>query len=199
MADNYPVPPPPPPPQSQKPVPPPPPRSGNPRPRPPVPPATLWQPMAEKRLTRAVCRQPAPSCRGRRAGMPPMPGMMGMPGSGPLAARTTHSGNGKTFSGTGNRQNSLELQLAEIGKQLKEEHEKVILQNLKAKEEEALSSRVEQQIREMQEKLRRDKHEQEILNPAARRKTSSKTLNGGWRKNANPGCPPSKISSRNAN
>ena len=56
-----------------------------------------------------------------------------------------------------------EGQLSELGKQLKEEHEKVLIQNLRSKEEEALSSKVEQQIREMQDKLRREKHEQEIV------------------------------------
>jgi hypothetical protein len=71
---------------------------------------------------------------------------------------------------------TLEGQLSEIGKQLKEEHEKVILQSLKAKEEEALSSRVEHQIREMQEKLRRDKHEQEILESRGKAESQLKDL-----------------------
>lgn len=57
---------------------------------------------------------------------------------------------------------NLETQLGDLERQLKEEHEKVILQTLKAKEEETLSVRVEQQIREMQEKLRREKYEQEL-------------------------------------
>jgi len=66
--------------------------------------------------------------------------------------------------------------LDELGKQLKEEHEKVLMQNLRAKEEEALSSRVEQQIREMQEKLRREKHEQELLESRSKAENQLKDL-----------------------
>ena len=107
------------------------------------------------------------------AGMPPMPGMMGMPSSGPSPFEQRLQEMERRFQEQETAKTSLELQLAEIGKQLKEEHEKVILQNLKAKEEEALSSRVEEQIREMQDKLRRDKHRAgESWNPGARRKIS---------------------------
>jgi len=192
MADNYPVPPPPPPPQSQKPVPPPPPRLGNPSVTAPVPPA----PLAKTPPTPAA-GQPAPAAMppgqsaggqygqpphaqgvGARpaAGMPPMPGMMGMPSPGPSPFEQRLQEMEKRFQEQEAAKTSLELQLAEIGKQLKEEHEKVILQNLKAKEEEALSSRVEQQIREMQEKLRRDKHEQEILESRSKAENQLKDL-----------------------
>ena len=52
----------------------------------------------------------------------------------------------------------------------------MLLQSLRAKEEEALWSKVEQQIREMQEKLRREKHEQEILESRNKAETQLKDL-----------------------
>jgi myosin protein heavy chain len=167
MADNYPVPPPPPPPQNQKPVPPPPPRMGAPTAMPPVPPAPMTKPASAS----APPSMPRPA-----GGMPPMPGMMGMPSSGPSALDQRLQEMEKRFQEQESAKISLEHQLNEIGSQLKEEHEKVILQSLKAKEEEALSSRVEQQIREMQDKLRRDKHEQELQESRGKAENQLKDL-----------------------
>jgi hypothetical protein len=102
--------------------------------------------------------------------------MPGMPSPGPSPIEQRIQEMEKRFQEQEASKISLESQLAEIGKELKEEHEKVILQSLKAKEEEALSSRVEQQIREMQDKLRRDKHEQELLESRGKAENQLKDL-----------------------
>jgi epidermal growth factor receptor substrate 15 len=161
MAENYPVPPPPP--QARKPVPPPPPRIAGSAPS--LAPAA---PMAKSSRETEATPTPRPA-----AGVPPMPGMP-KPGPSPIEQRIQEIE--KRFQDQEGAKQSLEVQLAELGKQLKDEHEKVILQSLKAKEEEVLSSKVEQQIREMQEKLRREKHEQEILESRSKAENQLKDL-----------------------
>ncbi|OGR88648.1 MAG: hypothetical protein A3J74_05430 [Elusimicrobia bacterium RIFCSPHIGHO2_02_FULL_57_9] len=54
-----------------------------------------------------------------------------------------------------------ERKFAEIEKRLADEHEKLLLANLKSQEESATAARVEVSIKELQEKLRRDRREQE--------------------------------------
>jgi hypothetical protein len=169
MADNYSVPPPPP---AHKPVPPPPPRIGG-QPASPasVPVSPMQNPVAP---AAKAAPMPGPAPAARPAGAPvPMPGMPGM-GPSPMEQRIQEME--KRFQDQEASKNSLENQLSEIGKQLKEEHEKVLMQSLRAKEEEALSSRVEQQIRDMQEKLRREKHEQEILESRSKAENQLKDL-----------------------
>ncbi|OGR93411.1 MAG: hypothetical protein A2992_03600 [Elusimicrobia bacterium RIFCSPLOWO2_01_FULL_59_12] len=70
----------------------------------------------------------------------------------------------------------LEERTRDLEARLKDEHEKVILQSLKAKEEESLSVRVDQQLREMQEKLRREKYEQELQESRGKAETQLKDL-----------------------
>jgi hypothetical protein len=96
---------------------------------------------------------PAPT-----AGMP-MPGMPGMPG-GRVDPRMQELE--RRLQEQEEARKKLENKTRDLELQLKDEHEKVILGSLKAKEEESLSVRVEQQLREMQEKLRREKYEQEL-------------------------------------
>jgi hypothetical protein len=55
-----------------------------------------------------------------------------------------------------------ERKIALLEKRLQEEREKVLLANLKFKEEEEISSRVEVSIREVQDKLRRDRREADM-------------------------------------
>ncbi len=108
--------------------------------------------------------------------MPAMPGAMGMPMPGPSPLEQRMQEVEKRFQEQEAAKKSLEAQISELGSQLKDEHEKVILQSLKAKEEEALSSKVEHQIRDMQEKLRREKHEQEILESRSKAENQLKDL-----------------------
>lgn len=65
-----------------------------------------------------------------------------------------------------------ERKLAEIEKRLADEHEKLLLANLKSQEESATAARVEVSIKDLQEKLRRDRREQE--HEEARLKLESK-------------------------
>ena len=56
----------------------------------------------------------------------------------------------------------MEGRIAELEKKLMEEREKVLLASLRSKEEEAVSAKVETSIKEIQDKLRREKREQEL-------------------------------------
>ena len=167
MADNSSVPPPPPP--AHKPVPPPPPRTEASSAGQPFSPAIPVQTQSAPAAKGTPAANPAPAARPARRELPcPCPECRGW-------VRRPSSSVFRKWKNVFRIRNPpttrLENQLGELGKQLKEEHEKVLIQNLRAKEEEALSARVEQQIRgaggngqsEMQEKLRREKHEQEIL------------------------------------
>lgn len=71
---------------------------------------------------------------------------------------------------------AMENQILTLQMQLKEEHEKFILLSLKAKEEEALSVKVEQQLHEMQERLRREKYEQELHDSRGKAENQIKDL-----------------------
>ena len=170
MAENYPVPPPPPPPEPQTGAAAAAARGNRAAPAP-VPPAPLRRPPDGETLR---CRQrrtglDAPARRNARDAR-----HAESAGPSPMEQRIQEME--KRFQEQETAKLSLGSQLGEIGKQLKEEHEKVILQSLKAKEEEALSARVEQQIREMQEKLRRDKHEQEFLESRSKAENQLKDL-----------------------
>jgi chromosome segregation ATPase len=59
-------------------------------------------------------------------------------------------------------QSELQDKVAELEKKLMEEREKVLLAQLRSKEEEAVSAKVETSIKEIQDKLRREKKEQEL-------------------------------------
>ncbi|MBI4376895.1 MAG: hypothetical protein HY549_10655 [Elusimicrobia bacterium] len=59
------------------------------------------------------------------------------------------------------KQKEYEKKLAELEKSLQSEREKVLMANLKAQEEVATAARVEVSIKELQERLRRDRRDQE--------------------------------------
>jgi chromosome segregation ATPase len=82
----------------------------------------------------------------------------------------------RRFQEQENSKKTLEDHVNELQRQLKDEHEKVILQSLKAREEEALAGKVEQQLREMQEKLRREKYEQELHESRSKAESQLKEL-----------------------
>ena len=56
----------------------------------------------------------------------------------------------------------LETQMMDLQKQLQEEREKALLQTVRVKEEEALASKVEESLKDIQDRLRREKREQEL-------------------------------------
>ncbi|MBN1824107.1 MAG: hypothetical protein JW803_07295 [Endomicrobiales bacterium] len=56
----------------------------------------------------------------------------------------------------------LELQIMSLQSQLQEEKEKLLLQTVRAKEEEAMAAKVEESLKDIQDKLRREKREQEL-------------------------------------
>ncbi|OGS19507.1 MAG: hypothetical protein A2219_08435 [Elusimicrobia bacterium RIFOXYA2_FULL_50_26] len=56
----------------------------------------------------------------------------------------------------------MEAQVIELQKQLQEEREKLLLQTVRAKEEEAMASKVEESLKDIQDRLRREKREQEL-------------------------------------
>lgn len=158
---DFPTPPPPPPPSMRNPrgTPPPPPVGNKPAsPMGTVPPAMPPAPMPAP--------MPAP-------GMPPM---MGRPATGPSPFEARLQEMEKHFQQQEEAKKTLESQIMDLQRQLKDEHEKVMIQALKAKEDENLSVRVEQQLREMQDKLRREKYEQELQESRGRAENQLKEL-----------------------
>ena len=108
-----------------------------------------------------------PPMGGIGGSMPPpsRPGVGGPPSSLPPGPMKSQLGQ---FDGS---RGDLEGKVADLEKRLNEEREKVLLASLRAKEEEALSAKVETSIQEIQDKLRREKKEQELED--ARRKAES--------------------------
>lgn len=172
MADNYPVPPPPP--QAHKPVPPPPPRmagSGSLAPQ-----GSPNSPLTSPAMTPPAAVQP-PVARGPMPTMPgAMPGMPPFANSGPSQVEQRLQEMEKRYQDQEASRKTADAQMEELKKQLKDEQEKVLLQSLRAKEEETLSIRVEQQLREMQDKLRREKHEQDLHESRNRAESQIKEL-----------------------
>lgn len=70
----------------------------------------------------------------------------------------------------------LERQVEELQKQLLEEREKHLIQTIRTKEEEVTATRVEESIRSIQDKLRREKREQELQESLAKAETHTKDL-----------------------
>ena len=68
----------------------------------------------------------------------------------------------KGMADTSQAANDLQQKIQDLEKKLAEEREKVLLASLRSKEEEAVSSKVESSIKDIQEKLRRDRREQEL-------------------------------------
>jgi hypothetical protein len=93
---------------------------------------------------------------------PPMPGNAtppispSLPPAGPVAQLNQQMGEAE------NAQSDLMKRISDLEKKLMEEKEKVLLATLKSKEEEAVSAKVETSIKEIQDKLRREKREQEL-------------------------------------
>jgi len=56
----------------------------------------------------------------------------------------------------------MDAQISGLQRQLQEEREKLLLQTVRAKEEEALASKVEESLKDIQDRLRREKREQEL-------------------------------------
>lgn len=70
----------------------------------------------------------------------------------------------------------MESQVFELQRQLQEEREKLLLQTVKAKEEEAMASKVEESLKDIQDRLRREKREQELHDGLAKAETQVKEL-----------------------
>ncbi len=167
---------------SDHPMPPPPPpssmRGG--KSTPPPPPPGKGNAPAPVTLTPSASPAPSvsvlPTAPPMPAARPPMAGFPGMPGMGPSPIEARLQEMEKRFQEQESSKKSLESQLNDVQKQLKEEHERLIVQTLKAKEDENLSVRVDQQLREMQEKLRREKYEQELHDSRGRAETQLREL-----------------------
>lgn len=102
--------------------------------------------------------------------MPPAAPPMAPPvGGGPvppaLNQKLAEAESGKT---------DMDQRVAELEKKLAEEREKVLLASLRSKEEEAVSAKVENSIKEIQDKLRREKREQEM--DEQRRKAEARAI-----------------------
>jgi chromosome segregation ATPase len=105
--------------------------------------------------------------------MPPLPPKAGQPGSGapapsqpplpPPAEQLRALEAERKAEDLEKSRRDLEKRLADMERQVQQEREKALLASLKSQEEATLSARVETSLKEVQDKLRRDRHEQEIL------------------------------------
>ena len=72
----------------------------------------------------------------------------------------------------------LESKIGELEKRLQEEREKILLQEVRAKEEEAMAAKVEDSIKDIQDRLRREIRESEIQQMLTKAETEIRDLEG---------------------
>ncbi len=70
----------------------------------------------------------------------------------------------------------MESQIMGLQYQLQEEKEKLLLQTVRAKEEEAMAAKVEESLKDIQDRLRREKREQELQDSLAKSELQVKEL-----------------------
>jgi hypothetical protein len=73
-------------------------------------------------------------------------------------------------------QRQMDAQVVELQRQLQEEREKILLQKIRAKEEEAMSAKVEESLKDIQDRLRRERREQELQENLAKAEMQIKDL-----------------------
>jgi chromosome segregation ATPase len=104
-----------------------------------------------------------------RPGTPPPPRS-----SSPAMPPTGNTPLDRELAAAESSKDNLEQKITDLEKKLMEEREKVLLASLRSKEEEAVSAKVETSIKEIQDKLRREKKEQEL--EESRRKAEGRVL-----------------------
>jgi hypothetical protein len=70
----------------------------------------------------------------------------------------------------------MESQVIQLQRQLQEEKEKLLLQTVRAKEEEAMAAKVEESLKDIQDRLRREKREQELQEMLSKAESQIKDL-----------------------
>ncbi|MBI4051364.1 MAG: hypothetical protein HY400_02545, partial [Elusimicrobia bacterium] len=129
-------------------------------PKPPKPPLTPPLPPALGKGVPPLPMQKLPPMQG--GGVPPVKS------TGPAAAGPAVPQEDLRIRDSEEKRKEMERKVLEMEKKLQEEREKVLLANLRSQEEAALSSKVEVSLKEIQEKLRRDRREQEMEEARAR-------------------------------
>lgn len=110
-----------------------------------------------------VARPPLPSAGGvakpfiAPASLRPVAPAPAMPGR-PAAAAPSNA----SSSELDEMRRQMETQINTLNQQLQEEKEKLLLQTVRAKEEEAMAAKVEDSLKDIQDRLRREKREQEL-------------------------------------
>jgi len=119
-----------------------------------------------------------------KPGLPPMPGgAPGMPFSQPRGLSSQASFPPQASrpapdeaSRMREEKDKLEKKIGEMEKLVSQEKEKALLATLKNQQDEALSSKVESSLKDIQDKLRRDRHEQEVQEERLALKSKIKEL-----------------------
>ncbi|MEA3306160.1 MAG: hypothetical protein U9Q34_00040 [Elusimicrobiota bacterium] len=94
-------------------------------------------------------------------GMPPKPKMPQM-GSFPFQGAAPQAPQNSEAEKAKEEKDKLEKKILEMEKVVSQEKEKAMLATLKSQQDEVLSSKVESSLKDMQDKLRRDRHDQEV-------------------------------------
>ncbi len=134
-------------------------------PKPPLPSFLGGAGAAKPPLFGAGGLPPLPGAAGGHPPVPPLPGFPGTPGLAfapvmPLPAAAAAPAASEPPKKDVEKE-LMEKKLSELEKRLQEEREKILIANVKAQEEAANAARVESSIKDLQEKLRRDRRDQE--------------------------------------
>jgi len=132
---------------------------------PPLPPGFMKpaMPMQPPPFPGAAGKPGLPPFLGGGTSAPSLPQPQGLPSPAPFPAQPPSRDSSADESGRMREEkDKLEKKIAEMEKVVSQEKEKALLAALKNQQDEALSSRVESSLKDIQEKLRRDRHEQEV-------------------------------------
>lgn len=143
---------------------------------PPLPPPTGGKPPLKTPPAPPGMRAPGLPPRPPSAGQPPLPPASRAPTGSPADAEERMRRMEDQARDLEESKRRLEKTLSEMELKLKEEKEKALYQAVKAREEEALSLKMEQALKEMQEKSRAARREQELEEARARAEEKVKDL-----------------------
>ncbi len=136
------------------------------RPKPPLPPG-----MGSKLPFPGASEIPLPKPQMPRMGGFPLPGASGIPlpkpqmprmGGFPLPGAAQPSPQNNEADKMKEDKEKLEKKILEMENTISQEKEKALLATLKSQQDEVLSSKVESSLKDIQDKLRRDRHDQEV-------------------------------------
>ena len=122
-------------------------------------------------------RPPAPPMPVKLQGAAPRPPLAGAkPSETPAAGRQAPGTAPFGSSEVDEVRKHMETQIAALSQQLQDEREKLLMQTVRVKEEEAMAAKVEESLKDIQDRLRREKREQELQEALSKSENHIKEL-----------------------